>query len=1275
MKRSLSGWMLCCIFSIATIAFGQTATTSLRGVVKDSTGALVPGASITLTAQETGNSYHEVSNASGFYIFPIISPAHYLVTVSSSGFATQARTAELLVDQPATINFTLSVKPEAVTLDVSGAAETLDLADATMGNSVGSTTIEALPMDGRNPLSLLSLQPGVLFIGTNIASGTPPQTDSRQGAVAGGRSDQGNITLDGLDDNDQVFGTAFTGILRSTLDSTEEFRVTTSHGTAAAGRSSGAQVNLVTRSGTNKYHGSLYEYYRPNNVVANQYFLKYGDVSTGTPNVPPFYLVNTFGGSLGAPILKDKLFYFFNYEGQRIATHDVVGATVPTPTFMQGELQYVDATTGNAVLLTSAQVAALDHPCAGNTFNSQPVCPNGPGANAAVLKYLSTEPTTLSTIGGDGGLNSGEIFFSSPAPSTLNTSILKLDYNMNSKNHFFVRGNLQKDTTTGDENFPAQPPATFYDDNTKGISAGHTWIPTAHIVNDLRYGYIRQGWQSGGIAPGEWVDFSGLTQPTAQTGTTQLHVPVNNFVDTLTWNKGSHTFTLGGNWRGVTNHHSSNNASFNGASTNYEYANSGDLPVPANMAQGFTNQWSQDWANLMGVIPELTNVYNYTITGPTSGAALAEGAPVTKNFHANEWEGYLDDTWHARPNLVVTFGVRYTLLQTPYETKGQQIAPIIDTDAWYKKRESAAQQGQVDEPVVSLAPAGKANHTPAYWPEQKNNFAPRLGVVFSPDAKTSIRASFGIYFDHYGEALVNTFDTTGSYGLSAGISNAADQLGFENSPRFTGPHDLPDIPLPAFSPTQTFPFSPPLDGFAIDWGMDNRIKTPYAEAFNFSFQHLLPGGFTFEEAYVGRLGHHLLQELDLAEPTNFVDPSGGGDYYSAAKILSQQVDAAPFGTFNLTNPASVGLYGTTSIHQKVNNNIAAIPFFENVFPYMKGTDYVGESATQAIFNNAWAPERYTNGETLSLAFLDVFGIWTNSPFNGGPNQSTFWSDQFSSLYSMASIGNSSYNALQFTLRHPASHGLTVDASYTFSKSLDYGSETERVSGNYGGIFSNVDGAYTNFEIQNTWNPKLNKGVSDFDTRGMVTADWVYALPIGRGKAALGNSSRVVDALVGGWQWAGLGRWTSALPFSLESPAYPTNYNLPAMSFNVGNIHTHRNITSGIPHVFDSTTASAINTGIYFGNPIRLPYAGEAGNRNAFRGDGYFDIDSSLSKSWNLGDLAKLKFAAEAYNISNSIRFDPSPNGLVQSTGNTTVGTYSVPLSTYRRMQFGVRLDF
>jgi Carboxypeptidase regulatory-like domain/TonB dependent receptor len=1254
-KKSLLGGMLCCILSVSTLAFGQSATTSLRGVVKDSSGALVQGATITLKDQANDNSYHARSDAAGFYIFPIISPAHYLITISSGGFAVQTRTAELLVDQPATINFTLSVQASTVTVDVSSAAETLNFTDATIGNSVGNPTIQALPMEGRDPINLLSLQPGVLYVGNEIS-------DSRQGAVAGGRSDQGNITLDGLDDNDQIGGAAFTGILRSTLDSTEEFRVTTSNGTAASGRSSGAQVDLVTKSGTNKYHGAAYEYYRPTNTVANSYFYKNEEIGSDTPNIPQKYVLNTFGGSIGAPIFKDKLFYFFNYEGKRQAISDVVGATVPTTTFMGGGLEYQD-TSGNTDTLTPAQVATLDMPCETQTFQGNPVCPNGPGANAALLSYLSTEPTATGTVLGDGGFNSGSYFFTSPAPSTLNTSIVKLDYNMNSKNHFFVRGNLQKDTASGDENLPGQPAASFYDDNTKGISAGHTWIPTSHIVNDLRYGYIRQGWQSGGIAPGEWVDIYGLTQPTAQTGSSLLHVPVQNVTDTLSWNKGTHTFAFGGNWRGITNHHSGNTNSFDGASTTYEYANTGDLPVPANMSGGFFNSWQMDYANSIGIVPLLFNVYDYTITGATTGVALPEGAPVTKNFHSNEMEGYVQDTWHARPNLTVTYGVRYTLLQTPYETNGQQIAPNIDTDAWYQKRESAALQGQIYEPIISLAPSGKANHAAGYWPQQKKDFAPRIGVVFAPDAKTSLRASAGMYYDHYGEALVNTFDADGSYGLTAGISNAADVLGFENSPRFTGPHNLPDIPLPPFSPTQSFPFTPPVNGFDIDWGIDSHVKTPYAESFNVSFQHELPGGFTFEEAYVGRLGHHLLQELDLAEPTDFVDPSGGGDYFSAARILSKEVDAAPKGV------EQYGIFAGGT--QKVNNNVPAIPYFENVFPYMKNQDYAGESATQAMFNNAWAPERYTNGETLALAIADVFGIFPGSPNYGpGSQGSTFWSSQFSSLYALSSIGNSSYNALQFTIRHPASHGLTVDFSYTFSKSLDLGSETERSN-----IFSNVDNGYTNFAIQNTWNPKLNKGVSDFDTHSLLTTDWVYSLPVGRGKAALGDISRAADAIVGGWQWAGLARWTSGLPFSIESPAYPTNYDNPAMTFNTGNVKTHRSIIDGIPHAIDPSVAAAIGNGIYFGNPIRLPYAGEAGNRNVYRGDGYFDIDSALSKTWGLGDWAKLKFAAEAYNITNSVRFDTSLNGLVGSSASPNLGTYDAPLSTYRRMQFGLRVDF
>jgi len=155
------------------------------------------------------------------------------------------------------------------------------------------------------------------------------------------------------------------------------------------------------------------------------------------------------------------------------------------------------------------------------------------------------------------------------------------------------------------------------------------------------------------------------------------------------------------------------------------------------------------------------------------------------------------------------------------------------------------------------------------------------------------------------------------------------------------------------------------------------LKTPYAEAFNLSFQHQLPGGFLFEEAYVGRLGRHLIQQIDMAEPVNYADPQGGGTYFAAARQLSQAVDAAPF--------------GPNGVKQA---NVAPIPYFEDVFAYMKNLDYPGESATQSVFNNAWAPERYTNGETFSLALLDVFGAFPNSPA-----QPRFWSRQFSSLYS------------------------------------------------------------------------------------------------------------------------------------------------------------------------------------------------------------------------------------------------------------------------------------
>ena len=170
--------------------------------------------------------------------------------------------------------------------------------DATLGNNFNARQLTDLPTEGRDPVSILSLQPGVVYIGKNSVN---QDDDSRGGAVNGARSDQTNVTLDGLDDNDQLKGYAFQGAMRATLDSLQEFRVTTSNYDASAGRSSGAQVNLVTKSGTNNFHGSLYEYHRPTFTVANDWFNKQAELNSGLPNVPQHILRNTFGGTFGGP--------------------------------------------------------------------------------------------------------------------------------------------------------------------------------------------------------------------------------------------------------------------------------------------------------------------------------------------------------------------------------------------------------------------------------------------------------------------------------------------------------------------------------------------------------------------------------------------------------------------------------------------------------------------------------------------------------------------------------------------------------------------------------------------------------------------------------------------------------------------------------------------------------------------------------------------------------------------------------------------------------------
>jgi hypothetical protein len=405
-----------------------------------------------------------------------------------------------------------------------------------------------------------------------------------------------------------------------------------------------------------------------------------------------------------------------------------------------------------------------------------------------------------------------------------------------------------------------------------------------------------------------------------------------------------------------------------------------------------------------------------------------------------------------------------------------------------------------------------------------------------------------------------------------------------------------------------------------------------------SFQRELPKGFIFEADYVGRLGRHLLQQLDLAAPLDLVDKGSGMDYYTAATLLDKQVDM-----------------GATTV--------SPIPYWEDMFPAAAQN---GASATQNIYSYIFQSER--GNEVVVPFLLDVICYVPGLANPCGTQTQRFWPYQYSSLYAWASDGTSNYNAGQFMLRHALSHGLQMDFGYTFSKSLDMGSDAER---------TNSAGNFTSFsEIIDPWNPQKNYGPSDFDVRHLITANWTYLLPLGRGQRFGSSSGRMVDAVIGGWQFSGLGRWTSGLPFSIQDGVgWTTNWDFRSNMVQTGPIKIQKHLNAnGAPEVF--ADPAGLQNGVASGYPWRLPYAGEAGNRNNFRGDGFFGIDTSLAKTWHLWSEHQLRFAWDVFNSTNSVRFDTNPNtSLDVLSTDGSMGVYSRTLTTPRVQQFSLRYSF
>jgi Carboxypeptidase regulatory-like domain len=1340
----LAASLLAFAFSVQVGA--QTSTTSLRGTITDPKGAVIQGAILSLNNAATGYSRATKSANDGVYQFLEVPPATYSLTVSVSGFATvKEDKVTLQVSQPATLDIAMQVRGNTEIVEVTSEAPLVNTTDASQGNVFNSTQLINLPSEGRDPVAILSLQPGVTYLGsnTNQDNSKPNQTeDSRGGSVAGSRSDQTNVTVDGLDNNDQLLGLAFQGALRVPLDSIQEFRVTTTNSNADSGRSSGAQVSMVTKSGTNGFHGTLYEYNRSNIGQANDWFNEQAEVQAHLQNKPGVLHRNTFGAWIGGPIKKDRFFFFGGYEGQRSNEAIQVTRVVPSDNLRLGILQYPCSSSdplcvpgyvdpaGNysisengTVAMTAQGLSNIDQNCASATpatcnwtaagfpYNggADPYVANvnGSNANAIFTKYPS--PNTDSV--GD-GLDYRGFTFPAPSPRKHDTYILKLDYKLtqNGNHSLFVKGHLENfrgDPTGGSlgtPQFPGLPPNDFLTNNSKGLFVGYTALFSPTLVNNLRYGFIRQGLGDTGLGVSDYNFFRGMDnyQGAGFSPSTLTNVPVHNIVDDVSWTKGKHTIQFGGNLRIVDNNRSGNAQNYSYAYTNVYWldvaaiANKGTSLDPAiggypAVDPSFGTNYDFATAAVAGLLTEVNKQYNQDKTGHF----FSPGQLITRNFRDHEAEFYLQDSWRVTPDLVLTGGLRYSLLQPPYEIHGNQVSPTISLNSWFKQRAQDMRSGQTLNSqstggLVQMELAGQGNGKQPYWAWDYKDLAPRLAFAYSPHAstgwmhslfgdagKSSIRGGYGLYFDHFGEGIVNSFDRQGSFGLTTALNNPAGSQSVDCTPRLTSITTLPSANAqfcgqtivgpqpPAFPGLVTPPTLQNPGSFSIYWGLDDKLKTPYSHVFDLSLTRELARNFVFEASYVGRLGHRLLQEEDLAMPLDLVDPTSKMDYFKAATMLTK---------------ASVA---GTDVSQ-----LAPIPFWENLWPGAAGNPGFGAGGGAGCAPNAGglSPSSFTAtqamydlyscfafNETSALFYADLPQGFNNgqcapacSTLNGSTGPYHVWDDQFSSLYGWRSTGNSAYHSLQLTLRKAMSSGLQFDFNYSFSKSIDIGSNAERINQFEGSGFAS--------QVINSWSPGQLRGVSDFDMRHQINSNWVYELPAGRGRRFGSGMGRFADAVLGGWGLSGIFHWTSGLPFTMSSGAgWSTNWELQGSAVettNPGKVGVYRQTSGASPTMWQDVSSGGQAHGAF-----RSPYPGESGQRNELRGPGYFEIDSGLYKTWKIREAQAVKFAWEVFNVTNTPRFDAAQAAFQFSLVGGNFGAYTNTLSVPRVMQFSLRYEF
>jgi hypothetical protein len=824
-KCALSFLAVAALLAVMPLA-GQTNAGRIEGTVRDAQSAVVPNAKVEALNVKTGAKVHAATNNQGLFVFPALELGAYSITVEAAGFHTSVHT-DVILDLGSTVveDFAMVVGAVTESVTVAATSQTIQTAESHIGRTVQMADIDTLPQLGRTPIILAVYQPGV----QNSTPGDP--TYAR---INGTRQGSSNSTLDGIDVNDSVAPRLGLAMTANNTDSVEEVRMITNGGKAEYGRNAGGQVEMVTRGGSNRFHGNLFDYLRNTDLNANDFFNNSSGVAT------PVLIQNIFGGSIGGRIKKDKLFFFYNTQMRRTTADIVRERTVLTSTAKQGIYEW---TAPGSSVVSSFNIAAND--------------PRHIGVDKAMAAIFGVLPAPNAFDTGD-LLNTAGYRFNNPNGSQENQNTWRFDYNWKPTNHIFGRYSRETNTAidslnSADATYPGFPQGT-QGGIRWGTSFGDDWTINSTTVNEFRYGHQSAlvGFFRPGRLDGPTIISNSYTDPYNSAFAQGRNSPVDEFTDNLSKVKGNHTIKFGFNSRwtlqdgyndaGIYPNVSLSTANGNSVPTTFGPGTAGQPAIASSDLTRYQNLYN----DVLGRISSISQSFYSNLT-----TFQAAGSPYVRNYDFRDYAGFVQDDWRAKKNLTFNVGLRWEFSKAPSEESALQgcVTPTASLN-------SASQSS-----TLTVARCGQ------WYNNDWNNFAPRFGFAWSPrgNSKTVVRGDYGIFFDRIVGATTSAVDSA-----TPGFAQTVQP--FTNSGILPSTDNRISDGLTAFLPQQ--PGSPVLTLPAVTVGsvaargtsitvFNPNLATGYVQHMSLGIQREIIRNTVIDVSYVGTRGVKLFMQEDI----------------------------------------------------------------------------------------------------------------------------------------------------------------------------------------------------------------------------------------------------------------------------------------------------------------------------------------------------------------------------------------------------------------------------